>query len=252
MSKYPVEISANEDGSFTLKNGTETVASGTTLDEGTVLTITATPAYMKQLDALLINGVDVVADYNENDGYSFELATATSIEVVFGDLTATLTYEVTGAGYIECWSACDEETFDPAGTQYENGASLPVNGDLYVYPYSTDVAIELLSLTINGEDYMGEIEEYGSAYYIIAGNVNIVAEFSTPGIGIEEAAADAVSVYAADATIYVNGFEGTAQVVNISGQVVKEFAVNGKAQVAMEQGIYFVVTGNQVSKVVVK
>ena len=75
---------------------------------------------------------------------------------------------------------------------------------------------------------------------------------TAPGIGIEEADTDATSVYTADGTIYVNGFEGTAQVVNISGQVVKEFAVNGKTQVTMAQGIYFVVTDNQVSKVVVK
>ena len=252
MSKYPVAISANEGGIFTLKNGEENVASGTTLDEGTVLTVKVTPNYLKQLNSLLINGTDVVADYDENDGYSFELAAATTIEVVFGELTATLTYEVTGAGYIEIWSSCDEETFEPAGTQYENGASLPINGDLYVYPYVLDVAVDLTSLTINGEDFMGEIEEYGSAYYIVGGNVNIVAEFTDPGIGIEEADVVAASVYAADGTIYVNGFEGTAQVVNISGQVVKEFAVNGKAQVTMAQGIYFVVTGSQVAKVVVK
>lgn len=253
MSKYPVEISANEGGSISLKNGDEIVVSGTTLDEGTVLTIKVTPAYLKQLNSLLINGTDVATDYDENDGYSFELATATSIEVVFGELTATLTYEVTGLGYIECWSEFDEETLEPAGTQYENGAALPINGNLYVYPYSTDVAIELLTLTINGEDFMSEIEEWGSAYYIVDGDVNIVAEFMTePGIGIEEADTDATSVYTADGTIYVNGFEGTAQVVNISGQVVKEFAVNGKTQVIMPQGIYFVVTDNQVSKVVVK
>ena len=222
MSKYPVEISANEGGSFTLKNGNETVASGTTLDEGTVLTITATPAYMKQMDALLINGVDVAADYNADGGYSFELAAATTIEVVFGDLTATLTYEVSGGGYIECWS--DEEAL---ATKYENGGDLPVNGDLYVFVYPQDDA-ELLSLTINGEDYMGEIEEYGSAYYVVDGNVNVVAEF-TPVVK-ECQLVVSIAPTADYGTVSINGVEGTSVTV-VEGTEVTVVATPAEGKV---------------------
>ena len=51
---------------------------------------------------------------------------------------------------------------------------------------------------------------------------------------------------------YVKGYDGEVKVVNISGQVVKEFVANGNAEVSIAQGIYFVVSGDQVTKVVVK
>ena len=70
--------------------------------------------------------------------------------------------------------------------------------------------------------------------------------------GIEDADADAVQVYAADGVIYINGYEGNVKVVNIAGQVVKDVNVNGNDKLEMAAGLYMVVTGDQVTKVVVK
>ncbi|MBR4119351.1 MAG: T9SS type A sorting domain-containing protein, partial [Bacteroidales bacterium] len=85
------------------------------------------------------------------------------------------------------------------------------------------------------------------------GDVTIEAVFTGPDlVGIADADAEAVQVYATDGVIYINGYEGEVKVVNISGQVVKEFVANGNAEVSIAQGIYFVVSGDQVTKVVVK
>jgi hypothetical protein len=70
--------------------------------------------------------------------------------------------------------------------------------------------------------------------------------------GIESADADAVQVYAADGVIYINGYEGDVKVVNAAGQVIKDVNVNGNDTLEVAAGLYMVVTGDQVTKVIVK
>ena len=70
--------------------------------------------------------------------------------------------------------------------------------------------------------------------------------------GVEFAEADGAQVYAADGVIYINGYEGDVKVVNVAGQVVKDVNVNGNDKLEMAAGLYMVVTGDQVTKVVVK
>ena len=70
--------------------------------------------------------------------------------------------------------------------------------------------------------------------------------------GIADADADAVQVYAANGVIYINGYEGDVKVVNAAGQVVKDVMVNGAEQLNVNAGLYMVVTGDKVTKVVVK
>ncbi|MBR4119402.1 MAG: T9SS type A sorting domain-containing protein, partial [Bacteroidales bacterium] len=57
---------------------------------------------------------------------------------------------------------------------------------------------------------------------------------------------------ATDGVIYINGYEGEVKVVNAAGQVVKDVMVNGAEQLNVNAGLYMVVTGNKVTKVVVK
>ena len=59
-------------------------------------------------------------------------------------------------------------------------------------------------------------------------------------------------IYAADGVIYINGYEGEVKVVNVAGQVVKDVNVDGNDTLEVAAGLYIVVTGDQVTKVVVK
>ena len=59
----------------------ESVQTGSRIDEGTSLTIKATPRSYKELSSLTINGEEHAADYS--DGYTFVVEGTTNISVTF-------------------------------------------------------------------------------------------------------------------------------------------------------------------------
>ena len=86
-------------------------------------------------------------------------------------------------------------------------------------------------------------------------NGGCIADFTmtiSEADGVEFTEAEVAQVYAADGVIYINGYEGDVKVVNVAGQVIKDVNVNGNETLEVAAGLYIVVTGDQVTKVVVK
>ena len=61
-----------------------------------------------------------------------------------------------------------------------------------------------------------------------------------------------LSIFGTEGSIRINNYSGSIKVVNILGQIVKEMNVSNNAQIKIAKGIYFVVTNEKATKVVVK
>ena len=79
---------------------------------------------------------------------------------------------------------------------------------------------------------------------------DFVIEVTDSLTGLSECSNDNVEIYKLDETLNIKNYNGRVKVVNLSGQVVKDFYVNGYAQITLPKGIYIVVTENNTQKVV--
>lgn len=231
------------------ENG-QLVQTGDRVDEGTSLTIKATPRSYKELSSLTINGEEHVADYS--DGYTFVVEGTTNISVTFADAKYILTYNCTGGGYIEVWSEYDDYN-NPAGVKYGSGDEIS-NSFLYIFVYP-EGGESVQSITINGEPAnLGDLETYGNIEVSVEGDIDIVAEFTGTTTGVEDASADAgIKIYSVKGAVAIDSEEVvSADIYTANGTLVRSVsAISGNNQIALPSGFYMVKVGTSTQKVVV-
>lgn len=87
----------------------------------------------------------------------------------------------------------------------------------------------------------------------ITADTEFVANFKDiSSSGIDGVISDDVEVYATDGGIIIKNYIGNAKIVNIAGQTIKELAVKGFTEVTISRGVYFVIAGSNVAKVIIK
>ncbi|MBP3353704.1 MAG: discoidin domain-containing protein [Bacteroidales bacterium] len=268
ISKYVVTIDQVEGGTISVKSGETYVASGDRVLEGNYIKMTVTENNRSELKKLFVNGEDVFIQYKYNPDYCVQVNGPMTITAEYGDPICYFTYECTGNGWIEAWEsdtydevAEEEGTLElpvsPAGEQYAYGDAIPFLGTAAIFVCPGEGA-ELISITVNGEEL--EVSEesdiiYYGDYFIdpVEGPIHVVAEFTGPTTGVEDAEISESSIYAVAGGVQVEVTEATTvEVYTIAGTLVSEQVVSEQTTIALQNGVYIVKAANEVVKVVVK
>ena len=116
LVNYTITYNQSTNGTFKVKNGTQEVASGSSLQEDTKLTIEATPDPFYRLDSIKVNGIRI-------EGFSFRLGDNTTLEVFFGRDAYKVTYEQSVGGTFRVLNGTQEIA---SGSLVDKGTVLTV------------------------------------------------------------------------------------------------------------------------------
>lgn len=153
-------VSETDHGSFVIKNGDNTIASGSKVAQGSTLTIDATPAEGYQVKSIKVNDVEIV-------GNTFVLEEESTITVEFAE------------AYIVKYTASENGTLEVKVNNViiENSTAVVSGTVLTIIAKPADNAV-LSAFTINGVDKLSEINETMEMSVTVSEALDIQAEFS--------------------------------------------------------------------------
>lgn len=242
--------------SITVKNGDATVATGTSVDQGTVLTITVVVPDTHTLSAVTANSTALTAGTDGTYTYTVENATTIALE-----LTKVLTQEEIVLAAYELGSYSNNsgpklsdgpytltgkvtEIKEAYSTQYSNISVWIVVGDLTEKPFlcyhmkgeGADQIMINDIITVTGDEivnYYGNTVEFNSSCTLTSRTVG------TSTVGVDNASsANATVVIEDNMTSGLNGSTFTFTVSAASGHEITSVKVNGVPVTADDNGTY--------------
>ena len=155
VERVSISVTYNQSagGTFTLKNGSQYVISGSSVTEGTVLTVEATPAQSYKLDSIRVNGTRI-------SGLSFMVEDNTTVEAFFNKIKHTITYTQPANGTL---TVKDGTQTIVAGDSVEYGTVLTVEATPY-HGYMFD-SIKVNGARIAGDSFTVDSNSTVEAYF---------------------------------------------------------------------------------------
>ena len=233
FSKPQITVSYTQSVGGTLRvlNGSQEVASGSSVEYGTVLTFEATAAEHYKFDSIRVNGVRI-------SGLSFTVTDNTNIEVFFGKQSYTVTYNSNMySGKIEVTRG---SKIVASGSSVEYGTQLMVRA-------IPNPGFEVKSLTINDQAIVNNF------VFSISEAVEIKAVFAPTTTALDEAATEPLTLYpnpVAD-VLYLSATAHIIRVYNVYGTEVAHATDTDRIDVAnLPAGVYTVRADGSIAKMV--
>ena len=227
---FTISYNLSAGGTFKVKNGSQEVASGSTVEYGTVLTVEATPAQGYKFDSIRVNGARI-------SGLSFTVTENTNIEVFFGKQRYAVTYNNPFGGNIQVTKGTDIVV---SGENVEEDTELIVRA-------TPDSGFVLNSLTLNGQDI-------GNGYtFRIDKAVDIKAVFTATTTALDEAATKPLAIYPNPVAevLYLSATARTIRIYDMYGTEVAHATDTDKVEVShLPAGIYTVRADGMVTKMI--
>ena len=233
FSKPLFTISYNQSagGTFKVKNGSQEVASGSSIEYGTVLTFEATAAEHYKLDSILVNGTRI-------SGISFTVTDNTNIEVFFGKQSYTVTYNSNMySGKIEVKRGSE---IVASGSSVEYGTQLMVRA-------IPNHGFEVKSLTINDQAIVNNF------VFSISEPVEIKAVFAPATTALDEAATKPLAIYPNPVAevLYLSATARTIRIYDMYGTEVAHATDTDKVEVShLPAGVYTVRADGSIAKMI--
>ena len=233
--KHTITYNQSANGTFKVKNGTQEIASGSTVEDETILTIEATPDQHYKLDSILING-------KRSDKLSITVEENTHIEAFFGKEKYTVKYNNPYGGKLYVIKGTDIVT---SGEGVEYGTELTVKT-------APDAGFKLKSLTLNGQTIPDNYK------FAISEPVTIEVVFTSVGTGLDETSAAAGIVVYPNPVVDILRIATdtpirTIRVFNIYGREVARATDTDRIDLShLPAGVYTVRADGKKAKVVKK